>query len=183
MPVLQFAASLTNRQQRRAKARRALRPVQVAPVSVKPRIDESAAPVLPAATLRPEHMVLLDLYGQPPVAFHRVLVDIAGSVTAALWLSHAVDMVQQEMNGEGGDGTFTLTQEACHRATGLTRREQETARARLRDLGLLTEARRGRQIACRLELPELARRLLAHSAEAWSVSSASQPSSATGTHS
>jgi hypothetical protein len=183
MPVLQLAQQ-TNRQQRRAEARRKpLRPAPIVRTSPKPRIDASAAPVLPAAKLLPEHMVLLDLYGQPPVAFHRVLVDIAGSVTAALWLSHAVAMVQQEMSGEGGERTFTLTQEACHQATGLTRREQETARARLRDMGLLTEARRGRQIACRLDLPELARRLLAHSAEAWSVLPASQSASATGTHS
>ena len=180
MPVLQLAQQ-TNRQQRRAEAqRKPLRPV--VRTSPKPRIDASAAPMLPADRLQPEHTVQLELYGKPPVAFQRVFVDIAGSVTAALWLSHAVDMVQQEPSGVSGDRTFSLTQEACQQATGLTRREQETARARLRALGLLTEARRGRQIACRLDLPELARRLLAHSAQTWSALSASSSASATGTH-
>jgi len=167
MHVLHLPDLTSNRQQRRAKARRDSRPV-FKQRTVSPRIGTSTAPVLPATQLTPEQAVLLDLYGQTPVAFHRVFVDLTASVTAALWLSHAVALVQQRT---GQEGVFLLSQEDCHQATGLSRREQENARARLREIGLLTEQRRGRLVEHRVDMELLAQRLLSHSAEAWSLSS------------
>ncbi|MBW8831355.1 MAG: hypothetical protein JF606_18415 [Burkholderiales bacterium] len=164
MPVLQLPAAPTNRQQRRAKARRG--PVLMQRTA-SPRIGASTPPVLPATQLTPEQAVLLDLYGQTPVAFHRVFVDLTASVTAALWLSHAVALVQQRT---GQEGAFLLSQEDCHQATGLSRREQESARARLREIGFLTEQRRGRLVEHRIDMELLAQRLLSHSAGAWSLS-------------
>ncbi|MFX8191763.1 hypothetical protein ABTL14_19710, partial [Acinetobacter baumannii] len=37
---------------------------------------------------------ILELFGSAPVAFHRPLVELTGSVTAALWLSNALDLVR-----------------------------------------------------------------------------------------
>ena len=39
--------------------------------------------------------ILLDWLGQQPIAFHRIYVDISGSVTAAVWLS----LVLSRMSG------------------------------------------------------------------------------------
>ena len=35
-------------------------------------------------------LVVLEILGQAPIVFHRIFVDIMGSVTAALWLSYAL---------------------------------------------------------------------------------------------
>jgi hypothetical protein len=72
-----------------------------------------------------------------PIAFHRAFVTMSGSVTAALFLSQAVYW-QNRM-----DGWFWKTQEQWEEETGLTRREQESARNRLKDLGVIREERRG----------------------------------------
>lgn len=103
-----------------------------------------------------QEAVLLELFGRAPVAYHRAFVDVTGSVTAALWLSHAIGLAQQ------GDATasFQLSQDDCHAATGLSRREQETARARLRAAGLMSETRQGRLIGYRLDFQALAAQLL-----------------------
>jgi hypothetical protein len=114
----------------------------------------SGSPGSPLLTA--EQAVVLNLFGRPPVAYHRQFVDLAGSVTAALWLSHAIELAQT-----GGQPDVALTQAACSEATGLTRREQETARAKLRAAGLITERRAGRQVLVHLHLHAIAERLLA----------------------
>ena len=98
---------------------------------------------------RVEHQLLLDIFDLP-VAFHRCLVPICGSVTAALLLSYAIGTTQAAEAGHFADlqrdfvdGWFTLSQDQWTRETGLSRWEQETARRLLRQAGLLSERREG----------------------------------------
>ena len=90
---------------------------------------------LPLATA-----LMLDIFDEP-IVFHRAYVPIAGSITAALFLSYAgyayMDLPEDQ------EGWFTRTQTEWDRDTGLTRREQETARRQLRERGLLEERRVG----------------------------------------
>ena len=86
-----------------------------------------------------EPAVLLEILGQAPIVFHRIFVDITGSVTAALWLSYALYALEERRAGD--DAWFSKSQDEWQRDTGLTRREQETARKRLRALELLEERR------------------------------------------
>ena len=96
-----------------------------------------------------EHQLLLDIFDLP-VSFHRCLVPICGSVTAALLLSHAIGTTLEAEAGHFADperdivdGWFTLSQDQWTRETGLSRWEQETARRLLRQAGLLAERREG----------------------------------------
>jgi len=63
-----------------------------------------------------------------PIAFHRIFVDIAGSIAAALMLSQAVYWSTRTKNPAGW---FYKTADDWQEETGLTRREQEGARKRL----------------------------------------------------
>ena len=93
------------------------------------------------AALRPlDTALMLDLLDEP-IVFHRSYVPVAGSITAALFLSYAG--YAYESLPEDRNGWFTRTQAEWERDTGLTRREQETARRQLRDRGLLEERRVG----------------------------------------
>ncbi len=76
-----------------------------------------------------------------PIVFHKVYKKITGSVTAALMLSYAAQ-VSDELEPARG-GWFTLDAEAWEEETGLTRKEQITARRRLRELGLFDERKQG----------------------------------------
>ncbi|MCI0667555.1 MAG: hypothetical protein L0Y43_05830, partial [Methylococcaceae bacterium] len=69
------------------------------------------------------------------------LADMTGSAKAALFLSQAIYW-QRRMSGKN-DGWWYKTREDWTRKTGLTRREQETARKKLRKVGILQEERRG----------------------------------------
>jgi len=75
-----------------------------------------------------------------PIAYHRIFVTLTGSVTAAVLLSQAVYWSRR--TGENG-GWFWKTAADWTEETGLTRREQETARAILRELGFWQEEKRG----------------------------------------
>ena len=93
------------------------------------------------ATLRPlDTALMLDLLDEP-IVFHRAYVPVAGGITAALFLSYAG--YAYESLPENRDGWFTRTQAEWERDTGLTRREQETARRQLRERGFLEERRVG----------------------------------------
>ena len=90
------------------------------------------------ARLDPELLLqILDL----PVSFHRCLVPITGSVTAALLLSQAI------CNSQEADlslnGWFSKSQDEWDEETGLSRWEQVTARRLLREAGFLEEQRLG----------------------------------------
>src|ERR1700732_1263266 len=90
------------------------------------------------ALLNPELLLqILDF----PVSFHRCLVPITGSVTAALLLSQAICTAQEV--DPPLNGWFGKSHEEWNDETGLTRCEQETARRLLREAGFLEERRVG----------------------------------------
>lgn len=75
-----------------------------------------------------------------PIAFHRPFVRITGSVTAALFLSQAIYWSRRTKDE---DGWFYKTVADWEEETGLTFREQESARKELVRLGLLAVEKRG----------------------------------------
>jgi hypothetical protein len=84
--------------------------------------------------------LVLELFDLP-ITFHRCLVRVTGSVTAALMLSQAMAWTEQlapEMAG-----WFMRSQGDWAEETGLSRWEQETARRVLRSCGLLEERKMG----------------------------------------
>lgn len=68
------------------------------------------------------------------ICFHREFVEITESITAALFLSQAVYWAESKLWEE-----FYKTQVEWEQETGMSRTEQESARAKLRDLGLIHE--------------------------------------------
>ncbi len=84
--------------------------------------------------------LLLDVF-DPPVSFHRCLVPVTGSVTAALMLSQAI--WSSQASDPEADGWFVKSRDEWEEETGLSRWEQETARRVLRDGGFLEERRVG----------------------------------------
>lgn len=98
--------------------------------------------------------LLLELFGQTPIVFNRIYLDITGSVTAALWLAYAVYHVCERQRRPGD--WFVRSQAEWFRETGLARREQENARKRLRYLGILVEERRpNAPLAYRMDMERL----------------------------
>jgi hypothetical protein len=75
-----------------------------------------------------------------PIAFHRCLVPISGSVTAALMLSQAIYWTPRTRDRYGW---FYKSQKDWEEETGLTRSEQEIARKLLRVTGFWHEKLRG----------------------------------------
>lgn len=75
-----------------------------------------------------------------PIAFNRAYVSLGVGVTGALMLSQAVFW---QARSSSGDGWFYKTVKEWTEETGLTRTEQENARARLEKLGILAIERRG----------------------------------------
>lgn len=165
MPVVQITSAHDNRQQRRARMYKAhslsaaTRPPQDLSITV-----DTHRRAEPASA---EQAVLLDLFGRPPVVFHRSFVEIAGGVGGALWLSHAVALSQEP--GADGNATFHLSPQQCADATGMSPREQSQARKSLRKAGLLLECREDGAPAYRLDLQRLASLMLEQSAAAWSL--------------
>ena len=106
--------------------------------------------------------LLLELFGQAPIVFNRIYVDIAGSVTAALWLAYAVYHVCERESAPGN--WFRKSQHDWLRETGLSRREQECARKQLRILGVLEEQRHpNTPLAYRIMLSQLYALMESHS--------------------
>ncbi|MFK7160251.1 DnaT-like ssDNA-binding domain-containing protein [Marinospirillum sp. MEB164] len=79
-----------------------------------------------------------------PIAFNRDFARLGIGVTGALMLSQAVYWSKRTSNA---DGWFYKTQADWEEETALSRYEQETARKRLKALGILEEKRQG--IPCR----------------------------------
>jgi hypothetical protein len=79
-----------------------------------------------------------------PIAFHRVLATITGSVAAGLMLSQALYWTRIKRRDQPeSDGWFYKTQAEWEEETALGRSEQETARKRLRQTSFWQETRRG----------------------------------------
>jgi len=96
------------------------------------------------------------------IAFHRRLVDLTDSVKAALLLSQSLYWTRHGRHIHRDGGWFFKTAEQWTLETGLSMKEQSTARKVLRELSILTEERRGlpARLYFRVELEELARRLV-----------------------
>ncbi|MBL8204013.1 MAG: HNH endonuclease [Blastocatellia bacterium] len=74
------------------------------------------------------------------IAFHAALAELTGSLAAGLLLSQAVYWATRTKDP---DGWFYKTQADWYQETGLTRTEQNKARARLRGFAFWQEHRRG----------------------------------------
>ena len=84
------------------------------------------------------------LLGRGCVAFYPSLADLTGSVTAALLLGQCLYWTRSVLRRQPErGGWFWKTSAEWQRETGLSRREQDPARRRLRALGVLQEQRRG----------------------------------------
>jgi hypothetical protein len=107
--------------------------------------------------------LLLDVFDLP-VSFHRCLVPVTGSVTAALMLSQA--MWASEASDPAAEGWFVKSREEWEEETGLSRWEQETARRVLRNGGFLEERRVGMpaKLCFRVRPDQVLRALQRHAA-------------------
>ena len=112
-----------------------------------------------------------------PITFHRCLVGVTGSVTAALLLSQA--MAWSEQLAPEVEGWFMRSQGDWTEETGLSRWEQETARRVLRNCGLLEERKMGipARLWFRVNRPRLAAALrgLSERSEKSRMNSAGRP--------
>ena len=77
------------------------------------------------------------------IAFHRRLVDVTTSVKAALLLSQSIYWTRHGREIAENQGWFWKTAEQWERETGLSAKEQTTARDLLRHLSLVEESRMG----------------------------------------
>jgi hypothetical protein len=104
------------------------------------RLSERIGSATPAGVWR-DGLVLAELLG-PSVAFHRALVDVAGSVHAGLMLSRALHLTRMQVRRRV-DQWIVSSAARWFEELGLTRREQETARRDLVQAGLWEERLRG----------------------------------------
>ena len=93
-----------------------------------------------------------------PIAFHRCLAELGGSVNAGLMLSQALYWAKRT---KAADGWFWKTAEEWQEETYLTRTEQATARKQLKRLSCWHEELRGvpAKLFYRVDLDELDRLL------------------------
>lgn len=94
-----------------------------------------------------------------PIAFHRVLAEVAGSALGGLMLSQAIYW-QGRASKEGG-GWWYKTREEWYAETMMNRTEQEAVRRKLKSIDLMDEERRGlpARLYYRINLETLAERL------------------------
>ena len=85
-------------------------------------------------------VALIDAMNDRPIAFNRHYVSLGCGINGALMLSQ---MVYWSKRTKDKNGYFYKTQDDWEQETGLTRREQETARKRLRELGFVSEHKHG----------------------------------------
>ncbi len=109
---------------------------------------------------------LTQLLGRP-IAYHRIFAHLTSDPGAALFLSQALYWTPRASHTNrdvpAEDGWFYKTQAEWWLETGLSRRNQETARRRLKTLGILQEQRRGQKghIFYKIDLQRLAQLLRA----------------------
>lgn len=85
---------------------------------------------------------LLRTLNARPIAFHRYYLYVGLSVSAGVFLSQVCYWSENRTTIDR-DGWFYKTADDWFEETGLTRREQEGARKKLRELGILEEKRQG----------------------------------------
>lgn len=84
-------------------------------------------------------------YLDRPIAFHRAFVRLGIGITGALLLSQAIYWSKRTKDA---DRWFYKSVDEWGDETGMTRREIDTARSKLRKLGILQEKKQG--VPCRL---------------------------------
>lgn len=84
-------------------------------------------------------------YLDRPIAFHRAFVKLGIGITGALLLSQAIYWSKRTKDA---DRWFYKSVDEWGDETGMTRREIDTARSKLRRLGILQEKKQG--VPCRL---------------------------------
>lgn len=84
-------------------------------------------------------------YLDRPIAFHRAFVQLGIGITGALLLSQALYWSKRTKDA---DRWFYKSIEEWGEETGMTRREIDTARSKLRKLGILVEKKQG--VPCRI---------------------------------
>ncbi len=93
------------------------------------------------APLEFSHLTLLL---QRPIAYHPIFSKISGNHTAGLMLSQIFYWTKIiDMTEPTREGWFYKTREEWHTELLLTRKEQETARRRLKTIGLIEEKKAG----------------------------------------
>jgi hypothetical protein len=99
---------------------------------------------------------------QPPIAFHRVFLEITGTLASALMLSLCFEQEQDTSFKTNADGWMEVSAEYWYQRAAMSVKEQATARRRLRDLRLLEERLAGypAQMSVRLNWVELGNRLI-----------------------
>jgi hypothetical protein len=85
-------------------------------------------------------VALLKSVGDRPIAFHTVYAHIGGSVSAGVFLSQAF---YWSLRTSDPQGWFYKETKEFQEETTLTRHEQDTARIKLKKLGVLEEKRAG----------------------------------------
>jgi hypothetical protein len=93
-----------------------------------------------ALSMKPDAIDSLKLALQHPIAYHRVLASVGGGASAGLFLSQCWYLT---ISTTDRDMWWSRTQAEWERETGLSRREQETARKKLKARGLLEERKSG----------------------------------------
>ena len=90
-----------------------------------------------------------------PIAYYSLLARILGGVEESLFVSHFFSWYDK---GHNPEEWLYRTQDEILEETGLTRRNQETARKQLREVGVLEEKRAGipARLTYRLNLDTLA---------------------------
>jgi len=108
-----------------------------------------------------------------PVAYYRAFAAIAGGATAGLFLSQ---LYYWHDRGRDPSGWIYKTQAEWEEETGLTRREQETARRKLRERGLVEEklARMPARLHYRLKVDRLTALLAERRGEGVGAATASE---------
>lgn len=117
-----------------------------------------------------EQLALLDLYGQAPVSYDRVFVDICDGINAAVWLSHALGL--HRGLPPTSDGWFLNDQRECSRLLGLSVKEYATARARVTAKGFVESRRFGARVQFKLNTQVIARALIDQARKTWAQAEA-----------
>jgi hypothetical protein len=102
---------------------------------------ENAKPGKAPAPLEFSHLTLLLTR---PIAYHPIFAKLCGDHTAGLMLSQVFYWTKiLDTTEPNRDGWFYKTREEWHTELMLSRKEQETARRKLRNLGLIEENKAG----------------------------------------
>ena len=88
-------------------------------------------------------MGVMDILDRP-IAYQPIFVHLGAGVTGAIFLSQAIYWSKRT----NSSAWFYKTQQEWEQETGLTRREQESARRKLREAGIIEEKKQG--VPCRV---------------------------------